>query len=543
MTRKHSRTTAALAAAVLLAPALLAQAPKPGDWYEDKVDLGFKLRAPDWELVPAQPNEPNLIVKYAPRNGRVNLGSGELVFLNCWLVKFDKRAKPDDGSDEKRIGDRTVRISNDGARDIDAWIKEELREVAYTQSPWGPVGVNWMYDKKSYPKELKGVDVPAVYYVYEAQTPGGKEELGAYVALFTLSDELQVALVGNGPGDSRKWRDYERTYERLAKTFERVQVEAVAGIGEGKGLRDRKRATLMQEAARSGDWKLYETPNYFVVSNNDDKAFLEELLERLEAIRKVYEEDYPPAQARLIRQEAEDEDEDTEKSDEEEKEDENRSVSAIDPMELSRTSVVRVCKDQNLYHEYGGPTGSAGYWSWPQEELVIYDDKAGGGRNDTWIVLNHEAFHQYIFYFYGNISPHSWYNEGTGDFYSGYEYKYRRFKLKENPWRVRRIQEMIREENYAPLKDFVRWTQKEYYGKNSRGLEGGECYAQGWSLIYFLRTGKENKARGWKREWDEILDTYLAELVESGDLDKAVDKAFEGVDWEEFETAWKDYIG
>jgi hypothetical protein len=56
---------------------------------------------------------------------------------------------------------------------------------------------------------------------------------------------------------------------------------------------------------------------------------------------------------------------------------------------------------------YGGPGGSAGYWNWGTQELVFFDDKGGDGRNDTWLVLNHEAFHQFIFYFYGNISPHS----------------------------------------------------------------------------------------------------------------------------------------
>jgi hypothetical protein len=199
--------------------------------------------------------------------------------------------------------------------------------------------------------------------------------------------------------------------------------------------------------------------------------------------------------------------------------------------------VVRVCKDSAEYHSYGGPGGSAGYWSPGQRELVIYDDKAVGGRGDTWATLNHEAFHQYIFYFFGSLTPHYWYNEGTGDFYSGYEYKNKRFTLKPFDWREPLIKEEIRKKTYTPLKEFVRFDRSKYYGERI-----GENYAQGWSLVYFLRTGKRN-ARCWNDAWDTILDTYLRVLVETDDLDKAVDAAFEGVDWDELEECWKAYIG
>jgi hypothetical protein len=156
-------------------------------------------------------------------------------------------------------------------------------------------------------------------------------------------------------------------------------------------------------------------------------------------------------------------------------------------------------------------------------------------------VLNHEAFHQYIFYFYGNISPHSWYNEGSGDFYSGYQYKNKRFHLERFDWRTGTIQEAIREEKHIPLKDFVRLTQPEYYGNNKWGVGGGQNYAQGWSFIYFLRTGKKGGAQDWNEAWDSILEKYLRVLAMSGDLDQAVTEAFQGVDFEALERSWKEY--
>jgi hypothetical protein len=97
-------------------------------------------------------------------------------------------------------------------------------------------------------------------------------------------------------------------------------------------------------------------------------------------------------------------------------------------------------------------------------------------------------------------------------------------------------------QTYVPLKEFVRFTQAEYYNatKNKYGIDGGDNYAQGWSFIWFLRTGPK-RARAWNKAWTPILDTYLRTLAVTDDLDKAVDEAFAGVSWEEIEKAWIDY--
>ena len=102
------------------------------------------------------------------------------------------------------------------------------------------------------------------------------------------------------------------------------------------------------------------------------------------------------------------------------------------------------------------------------------------------------------------------------------------------------IKELLREGKTIPLKEFVRWTQSEYYGNNSYKLGGFECYGQGWSFVYFLRMS--DKVRGWNKDWDKILPTYLEVLAETGDLDEAIDKAFAGVDWDELESTWKNFI-
>jgi len=542
MTLVQSLRGALLASLLLPAGLLLAQEPKVGtDYYEDKVDLGFKVKVPKgWTQIPPQPGDPNLVVRYsAAFNNYIKIGKGENLGLGVFVIAFDKRKK---GKEATSTGsDDEFDLGSVGAKDTLDWIKTRLVQ-----------GKHWR-EVESEDLKIKTVE-SARSIVYEAQHEDDEDALiRMFVAEYTLEPGLKIAFLGNGPGD-RKWNKYESAYEKLAKSFERVEVETLAGgtSTDSNTPRGKKRAQLQLEVAKLSGWNLYETENYFIVSDVTDKGFMDELMVRIEAIRDVYEETYPPEQARAILAEKkeledkkrrdkkaeDDEPEDGEPDDEEPQED--RSISALDPIEASRTSVLRVCSTEAMYHKYApGSGGSAGYWNSAVQELVIYDDKQGGGRRDTWIVLNHEAFHQYIFYFYGALAPHSWYNEGTGDFYSGYEYKHKKFNLKENPWRKTTIQSAINTGKYVPLREFVTWTQLQYYGQNDMGVERGICYAQGWSFIYFLRTGPTAKPRGWNKDWNDILDKYLRTLGTTGDLEAAVETAFAGVNWHELEDAWK----
>src|SRR5262249_5869937 len=121
--------------------------------------------------------------------------------------------------------------------------------------------------------------------------------------------------------------------------------------------------------SRNPNWKLYETPNYFVVSDNEDKAFLQELMGRLEAIHAVYEQDYPADKAKALRaagasthtgsvQSGKEGETPSEPEGAPKKPD--PKPAAIDNSELAKCSVVRVCKNADEYHSYGGPPQAAG---------------------------------------------------------------------------------------------------------------------------------------------------------------------------------------
>jgi hypothetical protein len=545
-----------LGLAALAQPAA-AQSIKAYDTYEDAVDLGFKVKVPkDWNFIPPQPGDKNLIGKYDPKNDKgIDYKDPRYYWgFHVWLVKFDRRkkagaAKPKDG--EPRFEAPELKNVHEFVRGNETGLPGNWKKV----------------EKEGGPLQIQGV--PASWSVYELVK--NEVPLRLYVAEYKLSDDLEIALVANAPGDPKKWQKAEGALQTMGRSFRRVELEVLAGSGAREGdsvFRTNKRAKLEAQVKSQPGWALHETGNYFIISNNPDKEFIEELKMRLEAIRKSYEETYPPERVLALKQKREeaqakrkaeggDKPEPRpeggdgapptqEPGPEAEPPQEGRSVAAkATPLEMSRCSVVRVVQNRDQYASYGGPPQSAGYWNFVDEELVLFDDKELGGRRNTWAVLNHEAFHQYIFYFFGNLSPHSWYNEGTGDFYSGYQYKNGRFELKPFDWRVSTIKEALRQrengkQTYIPLKELVRYTQAEYYGRNKYGIDGGDNYAQGWSFVWFLRTGAKG-SRAWNKAWAPILDTYLEALALTDDLDQAVDQAFAGVDFEELEKAWIDY--
>ena len=296
MARTFLLTLACLTTLCAFAPTASAQAPKVGkEWYEDSTDLGFKIKTPkDWEFIPSQPGEDHILGKYDPKTLKyVQLGRDydSTLFLHTWLVKIDTREKPEEAAEEGE--DETIRITiggNSSITTIEEWLEDNIRGRL----------------KKDHERSTKVSKTPATEYEFVGKE--GDEEFRVYVMTYDLEPGLQVAFVANGPGDHKKWKKYSTTFKKIGKSFKRVEVEKTVVSHEGKdtssAIRSQKRAKLQDEVSRTPGWELYETDNYFVISNNDDKEFIQELLKRLEAIREQYEIYYPPEQAERLRQEA-----------------------------------------------------------------------------------------------------------------------------------------------------------------------------------------------------------------------------------------------
>ena len=311
------------------------------------------------------------------------------------------------------------------------------------------------------------------------------------LAGFRRNSEYEVGVVYEIPGS--EWRKYANgcmSSLRSLEFMEGVEIaaarkdleDALAGkTGDERWIEEIKRKV-------GPGWAYLQTKNYLIVYDKVVKPDRVRLIAvQIEAIRKdVYEVMFPP----------------------------DRAITAI--------SIVRVCKDKPQYVQYGGSSQSAGYWNSGAQELVFYEDTSA--KKDSLRVLNHEAFHQYIFYSVGSISPHDWFNEGHGDYFSGHDYdRSGRFIPKPFSWRNGEIKNAMGAKTFIPLKTFMSYSHAQYYGPQI-----GQNYAQGWSVIWFLR-------RTRNPEWKGMLETYFNTL--KGEVTKWVN---EQVDAAKANGSWKE---
>lgn len=346
-------------------------------------------------------------------------------------------------------------------------------------------------------------------------------------------DDL-VALVCVSPKD---------TIEEIIKKFERT-AKSLSVKDPSDSVNSNIELFYKQHAYRNVDyrkkvrsslptgWKAEDTENLIIVYDVKDKILINKMKRDLEVLRKKLVELFPPV----------------------------RPVEAV--------STVRVCKDRDeflKFSELDKNTRVAGFWNVRSQELVFYNNVKDpnyptASWEDALVVLYHEAFHQYIYYACGEIDPHSWFNEGYGDYFSGSKItdlstKVERIQV--NPWRVGAIQKAIEEKKYIPIKEIIRYEQAEYYNPVKIGI----CYPQGWSIIYFLNDAKTIKKHP---SWGRILPTYLKTIIQvyQSELNRlgekatreqvgaarlaarkaAVDAAFEDVDFTILENEWKAFI-
>ncbi|MEC7583032.1 MAG: hypothetical protein VYE77_01830 [Planctomycetota bacterium] len=337
----------------------------------------------------------------------------------------------------------------------------------------------------------------------------------------------------------KEWADLYKKSLKSFQVFEaKGQVNTPTASTDIKSLpEDEKREAIKAGIAGNPGWWSHDTKNYVFLTNSENRRFILTLSKEIETIRaKVYEKMFPP----------------------------NEEIEAI--------CIVRVFDKQTEYYQYGGPYGSAGYWDSSKEELVLFNnfDQVSKARSTKYTksVMYHEAFHQYIHYAVGDLAPHSWFNEGHGDYFAGMIVSGSRVSTKPFSWRVQTLKRRLSlNKGLIPIRSLVRLPQREYY--SNAGLK----YAQGWALVYFLR--KVTK----KKEWKAILDNYFTHLRDNitafrqdkkskGDttgepvegipgvivynfedrekveaiLKEAIEKAFEGIDYEKLDEAYLKWI-
>lgn len=489
---------------------------------------GFRFEPPrGWEFVPPTPGSANVVGQWSPSGDdrSVSAGAGKLLYPRCVMLVFDRR--PREAGPALSEGERVRDLVREGDR------VASLREWMERRSqPFIGEDFELVAEESLALEGLEGARLLEYRGTSHALVGGqGRAPSVALVGLYPLEADLEVALCFNAPARDSLWRRWERELRRVLGTFEPADLLVDPLELEGLSLRERRRVELTAQVRSQPGWSLSETQHHFVLSSSEDEAFLGELRGRLELLHAAFREAFPAAPARAalaLRRER------------------RRALlgeppldpaRAPDPLEAARCSVVRVFKDRGQYFAYGAPTGSAGYWFALEEELVLYDDLARGGRERTWRVLAHEAFHQYIHHHSGNLEPAPWFDEGHAEFFAGHDVTRHGLVLEANREQRLAVRQQVQEGRLAPLERLLRWSRGELYGGNALGLTQAEGYAQSWSLVWFLRTG-ERTSRSWKPEWGRILDRYTATLIETADRTRALEAALEAVDLSELEAAW-----
>jgi len=285
-----------------------------------------------------------------------------------------------------------------------------------------------------------------------------------------------LATVGSDDKFAKSWL---ATFERSAKSLETFEPET-APRGAGSTYEE-KMAAARAEAERTPGWHVEPTPSkkFIITTSCDNKRFVDEVIDRLERSRVVFEEDYPP------------------------------------PADFTHVSIVRVCSNEEEFHRYGGTGGGVMGWFNPgSTELVLYDAK-DVDRNMSYAVMTHEAFHQYCHFLFGRSEAHRWFDEGHGDYYGGMKFEGSKAKITARmPGGLERlsgIRELIQLEQAKPLAEHLNYDHAQWQGQGPTSVS---CYEQSWSIVYMLRQGMLGKVNSkvWRKEYAEILPAYIATL-------------------------------
>ena len=312
-------------------------------------------------------------------------------------------------------------------------------------------------------------------------TPSANGDVKVYAALLPQEDGI---FLFEGVAVATRFSKEVQEFARATKSFKRTSKADTSEHDAELAQMDEQERFLQQQIDKlPPGWSHLRTKRYLFLFDAD-KAFVKQMGDQVEAMRDAYEKLYPP--------------------------DPKKPITAV--------SIVRVCASFDEFAGYSGAgPGVGGYWNDTARELVFYDKAP---RTETLCVLNHEAFHQYIYYFYGELAPHSWYNEGHGDYFSGARLTktYRITEYANAPGgfdRTQLIKDMVRlaregkspeEGAAAPLKELLHFSQPEYYSQSP--LRPVAYYPEGWAVVHYLR-----ETRNLPPKQAKLLPDYLQNLL------------------------------
>lgn len=337
------------------------------------------------------------------------------------------------------------------------------------------IGFDAVADAPTLDEELVIDDVEVKRRRFEfAPTDGSGDPMPRFLEVWSFPlrhADIHLVYFADDEFDKR----WAKAIETSGKSFKLIDRVALKEIDTSKRTYESQLAFAEQQAAKTPGWKAIGTPSkrFVILTNAEKKAFIKEVIKRLEVSRDVFEEDFPP------------------------------------PADFDAVSVVRICKDREEFQKFSGMGGGvAGYFSPQSVELVLYDD-VETDRNMTYAVVSHEAFHQYCHFLFGQSEAHRWFDEGQGDYYGGMKKGKITPKMPAGLDRLSVIRTMIRTDKTVKLEEHLNYSHREWQA------HGVPSYAQSWSIIYMLRRGMLGKVhrKVWNKEYADIIPNYVTTLT------------------------------
>ncbi|MFK7741088.1 MAG: DUF1570 domain-containing protein [Planctomycetota bacterium] len=533
---------AVLCSAMGLSAEVRAQAPPGFKTYENKLSELTFCYSSFYKEVPLPPTEQLLVAKFVlkrtPRElKKVSERIVKAVNPQLLVFAFDDASGPVTGGGASKGGGRKGgKAAGGGAATV-----RELMEGRSRVTSWEQFSKRLGWQLEARKTRVAGLEL----FAFAPRPVGRGMTATGYLARRRIGSRVIGAYAWSLDPFDKKLR---KIVEQMGKSLAVATSDANSDLVERRIDRIYRKSQLAgidwRKKVRRGlarGWKAVDTDNYLIVHHSKNGSLIRRIARDVEAMRTFYMKLFPPTG------------------------------------KVDRVCVLRLCATKQEYHQYGGPPNTGGYWHPGNEELVLFDysytqrtlseaeKKRMGGRRmtseDSMLVMRHEAFHQYIFYAIGEFSPHDWFNEGYGDYFSGaviHPNTGRVRKMAPSSWRIDHAKRMCGEgKGFLPLRKILSAERAQFYNRSRIG----DYYAGAWSFVYFLQQSEvATKHPQWSQlltiYFDAVKQGYAAEIADVEGAPnlkhkqvagftarrRALETMLEGLDVEELEKAWRQYV-
>ncbi len=444
---------------------------------------GIKFKAPkDFNSVALNPREWITIAKFQSDSREYGGAQGRAALNRSFWVQFYPTGTrdedlPEDDDDDTDGGDGGD--EGDEFDDFEDKLKKEKEaepDVPPMERAWNRVASGFGLHEVVKSKKIKVEKQNREERHFQTiDTDGNPSDVMYWVAVHESDDGVFVFY---GDAFAKNFSKAASEYARSAKSFKRIDKDgSLTGLGAilVEQLGDQEAFLQAQIDKLPADWGHYRSDRYLFLYNAEKNFVVKTVAPQIEAMRDEYEKIYVPT----------------------------KPIEAV--------SIVRIVNSADEYRAYGGPANSNGYWLDVDRELVLFDRRP---REQMLETLNHEAFHQYIYYWAGELAPHTWYNEGHGEYFAGARmtrthrvtgYGPRVYTQRLPPLR-RALGATERGDSFEEgalwhIRDILSASRSTAYGDPF-----GRFYPQAWAITFMLREGK------LQPEWKTILPEYMDNL-------------------------------